>query len=120
MQKIMKISIFMIILMFSASVYATNMDMTSDDNEESLDIVSSTNNIYTYYNETYDDNISNNNTTSTTADYTENTNRVSSSILDSLPEVRDLGLANVLNILLIVVGIIIILLALAILTRLKK
>lgn len=58
------------------------------------------------------------NSTSYTFDASESDERVTTSTLSSLPE-AELGLTNILNILLIVIGILLILLGFAILIRLK-
>lgn len=117
----------MCILLFASYSFAIDLNLT-DENQSSSTNTSTTNNT-TDTNSTNDSsntssstNTSSENTTNTT-NTTNPTNKVTnpkdSTTVTNLPE-SNLGLANILNILLIVIGILLILLAIAILIKLKK
>ena len=91
---------------------STGIDLTLDPEENDDDDDYN----YTDDNDTSDDEYYTNNTENTS---TNNVSNNVSSILEDTPE-ADLGLANILNILLIVVGVLLILLGIAILIRTKR
>lgn len=101
----------------SADDNAVTSNSTSSDNTNTSNNTSNTSD-----NNTATDN-SANTTSNTSSNYnsttSENTSTPSASVTNALPE-SDLGLTNILNILLIVIGTLIILLAIAILIRLKR
>ena len=144
MKKSLKILIFSCICIFtiSSNCLAVNIDMNlpGNTNDISSNVVSSetTNSIINYndtnslnsntVDNTYDqfgDATYNSNTTSNTLSQNNSSSSSSSNksniadTLQSLPE-AELGLTNILNILLITVGVVLILLAIAIFIRLKK
>ena len=140
MKKSLKILVFSLICFFviSSSCLAVNIDMNlsgnvidASSNTVSSEIVNDVNNTSsnsTVSNDDYDQfddaEYTSNTTTNTLAQNssTSGTSTSSSSIgdrLQSLPE-SELGLTNILNILLIAVGVVLILLAIAIFIRLKK
>ena len=106
--------IFLAFLVFSGRCLAVNinMNLTSDLANEGTN-VSDTNSV------TNDTENSVNNTVTTPTTTNTNSNSATFSNLSSLPE-SELGLTNILNILLIAVGFVLILLAIAIFIRLKK
>lgn len=102
--KIMLVSLLLVFLVFSSDCFAVNIDMNLASNlvDEDTNVVNN-------------DVVSNTSTTTTNTD----SNSAMFSNLSSLPE-SELGLTNILNILLIAVGFVLILLAIAIFIRLKK
>ncbi len=108
MSKIFKITLVLFIILFSICSFslATDIDLNiTDDN------ISSTENTITnsFTNTNRESTFSNNNSQSTTISSVKDTSTTSSD---------GLGLTNILNILLIVVGVVLILLSIAILIRL--
>lgn len=96
----------------------TNTNITNDANNTSVD--NETSNTTANDEDTYN-NTNSSNTSYNTSNSTSNTPAPSTTVsnLNSLPE-SNLGLSTILNILLIVIGVLLILLAIAILIRLKK
>lgn len=101
-----------------------DMNLTSNSTNQAFsnNNITDTNNNADNSNDTYNDNDevesqANNKISSTSA--ATNTSSATVSSLSSLPE-SDLGLTNILNILLITIGVLIILLGIAILIKLKK
>lgn len=105
--KIMLVTLLLVFLVFSGNCFAVNIDMNLASNLADGDT------------NVVNNNVSSNTsvTTSTTTDV--DTDSATFSNLSSLPE-AELGLTNVLNILLIAVGFVLILLAIAILIKIKK
>lgn len=105
--KIMLVTLLLVFLVFSSNCFAVNIDMNLASNLADGDT------------NVVNNNVSSNTsvTTSTTTDV--DTDSATFSNLSSLPE-SELGLTNVLNILLIAVGFVLILLAIAILIKIKK
>lgn len=105
--KIMLVTLLLVFLVFSGNCFAVNIDMNLASNLADGDT------------NVVNNNVSSNTsvTTSTTTDV--DTDSATFSNLSSLPE-SELGLTNVLNILLIAVGFVLILLAIAILIKIKK
>lgn len=105
--KIMLVALLLVFLVFSGNCFAVNIDMNLASNLADGDT------------NVVNNNVSSNTsvTTSTTTDV--DTDSATFSNLSSLPE-SELGLTNVLNILLIAVGFVLILLAIAILIKIKK
>lgn len=113
--------------------YAVDLNLTDDliDDFSSNNVTQNTNNTNTSDVSTTNNTNSNtntDNTNNTNSNITSNTNSsttsgnassTSATVTNSLPE-SDLGLSNILNILLIVIGILLVLLSIAILIRLKK
>ena len=120
--KVLAISLICIFFIFSTSSFAANIEMNLTSN-----LVDS--NITNTYNDTASNSTNNTNstgstnstntTTNTEAASTTNRNTSISDTLQALPE-SELGLTNILNILLIAVGVVLILLSIAIFIRLKK
>ena len=104
--KIMLVTLLLIFIVFSSNCFAVNVDMNLASNlaDEGTNVVN--NNV-----------ISNTSTTNTNT--AESTDSATFSNLSSLPE-SELGLTNILNILLIAVGFVLVLLAIAILIKIKK
>lgn len=134
--KFIVLSIIFVLFLGITSCYAVDLDLSDDlgNNLISNSTNSNTNNsnsdISGNYNTNTNNSSSNTNTSNTTDDNSTNssyTNTNSSStnstpsamITNSIPE-SDLGLSNILNIFLIVIGVLLILLSIAILIRLKK
>lgn len=98
--------IFMLVMPSFVQATQVNMNLAAENNSsEDSDAVSEENN-------STSDNLS-----PSTTNYSNNSSTVSS--LNQLPE-AGLGLTNILNIILIVIGILLILLGIAILIRLKQ
>lgn len=105
------------------SCYAVDLDLSDDLTEFAPYNTSNTNisnnNITNNSNtNTSNNNIDNNNSMMTNTTSTSGSTQ-SATVTNSIPE-SDLGLSNILNIFLIVIGILLILLSIAILIRLKK
>lgn len=132
--KFIVLSIIFVLFLGITSCYAVDLDLSDDLGDALLSnsTNASTNNSSVSGNSTNSNtnsssniNASNNtNDNSTNSSYT-NTNSSSTNsspsatVTNSMPE-SDLGLSNILNIFLIVIGVLLILLAVAILIRLKK
>lgn len=132
--KFIVLSIIFVLFLGITSCYAVDLDLSDDLGDALLSnsTNASTNNssvsgnsTNTNTNSSSNINASNNtNDNSTNSSYT-NTNSSSTNsspsatVTNSMPE-SDLGLSNILNIFLIVIGVLLILLAVAILIRLKK
>lgn len=132
--KFIVLSIIFVLFLGITSCYAVDLDLSDDLGDALLSNSTnvSTNNssvsgnsTNTNTNSSSNINASNNtNDNSTNSSYT-NTNSSSTNsspsatVTNSMPE-SDLGLSNILNIFLIVIGVLLILLAVAILIRLKK
>lgn len=132
--KFIVLSIIFVLFLGITSCYAVDLDLSDDLGDALLSnsTNASTNNSSVSGNSTNTNtnsssNINANNNTndnSTNSSYT-NTNSSSTNsspsatVTNSMPE-SDLGLSNILNIFLIVIGVLLILLAVAILIRLKK
>ena len=130
--KFIVLSIIFVLFLGITSCYAVDLDLSNDLEDDLLSNTntSNTNNSSVSDNYSNTNNSSNSNTsTSNNSDNTTNsyTNTNSSStnstpsatVTDSMPE-SDLGLSNILNIFLIVIGVLLILLAISILIRLKN
>jgi len=123
-QKIFKVLfiLFIAIFMLAQFTYATDIDTTALSNSYNNSTTNNTTNTNTTTN-SISNSINNsvdstkNSTTNTIKPVTTTTPSVSST--SSLPE-ADLGFTNILNIVLIVIGLLLILLGIAILIRLKK
>lgn len=107
--KIMLVTLLLVFLVFSGNCFAVNIDMNLASNLADGDTNVVNNNV------TSNTSV----TTSTTDDVDTDTDSATFSNLSSLPE-SELGLTNVLNILLIAVGFVLVLLAIAILIKIKK
>lgn len=124
-QKILKILFILTlsVIMFTNFTYATDIDPTAlNDNYSNSITTNSINNSINSTNNSINNSVNstNNSTTSTLKPVTTNPSSVTSITSDnSLPE-ANLGFTNILNIVLIVIGVLLILLAIAILVRLKK
>lgn len=123
--KIIVLSIIFTLFISISSCYAVELDL-SDDLLESSSSVNSTNSGNTTNENSSNTNLntnSTNNTNISNENYNTNTSFTNSTpsatVTNSLPE-SDLGLSNILNIFLIVIGVLLILLSIAILIRLKK
>lgn len=108
--KIMLVTLLLVFIVFSSNCFAVNIDMNLASNlaDNGTNVVNS--------------DVSSNATTtsSTTSTNTaESTDSATFSNLSSLPE-SELGLTNILNILLIAVGFVLVLLSIAILIKIKK
>lgn len=134
--KVLLISLVFVFSIFCTSCFAVNIEMnlTSDlssnttssyDNtllDDDFDSNIDSSNIVDDFDDiaTYDNTIGTSNTSTTpSTSSTTKTNTNTSEIVHALPE-SELGLTNVLNILLIAVGLVLILLSIAIFIRLKK
>ena len=120
-KKVLKILfIFLILFSFCMSyIYATDIDFNLQNNDSST--VQDTNNIDGIGNETDGDAILDENTEipGDTVDTDTTTEALNPSSVSTAPE-SGLSVTNIINILLITVGVIIILLAIAIIIRLKN
>ncbi|MGN1327693.1 MAG: hypothetical protein ACI4VQ_06450 [Clostridia bacterium] len=111
--KIMLVTLLLVFLVFSSNCFAVNIDMNlaSDLADEGTNVSNT--------------NVTSNTSSATSTTSTANANTdvstdsVTFSNLSSLPE-SELGLTNILNILLIAVGFVLVLLAIAILIKIKK
>ena len=128
MLKLKNVKLFIVLLIVFVlflgitSCYAVDLDLSTELENDLLSNVtnSNTNNSSssnTNKNNTLTDNSTNGGYTNTNSSSTNLT--PSATITNSMPE-SDLGLTNILNIFLIVIGVLLILLAIAILIRLKK
>ena len=128
--KFIVLSIIFVLLLGITSCYAVDLDLSDDlisnsTNSSTNNSNVSDNNTNTNSNSSSNTNLSNTSTgNSTNSIYTNtdsgSTNSTpSATVTNSIPE-SDLGLTNILNIFLIVIGVLLILLAVAILIRLKK
>lgn len=129
--KIMLISLMLLFLVFCVKCFAVNIDMNLASNlidvasnvTDTNSIANASVNSYTNTNDTANSTISNATSNMDAAQSTTNTNSNSSSAtftnLSSLPE-SELGLTNILNILLIAIGFVLILLAIAIFIKINK
>ena len=119
--KILVISLICVSFIFTTNCFAVNIDMNLssnlvDSNETDLNTTNS-------YNDTSSNSTQANETnskTNTSSAYTSTTSKTANvpDSLQALPE-SELGLTNILNILLIAIGIVLILLSIAIFIRLK-
>lgn len=120
--KFIVLSIIFILFLGITSCHAVELDL-SDDLGNNFTSNSNTNssNSNTSNRNTDESNNSTkvNNNNSTTMNSTTTNSTPSATVTNSIPE-SDLGLSNILNIFLIVIGVLLILLAIAILIRLKK
>lgn len=126
MNKFLKISVtflLFIFIFFVENAYAANVDLNLASNLVDTNTnsnVSNTNIISnTISNDTSSNTSANTNAISGTSDSTTESGTATFSNVSSLPE-SELGLTNILNILLITVGVVLILLSIAILIRLKN
>ena len=118
--------IFVISLFLGCNMcYAVDLNLTDEslddltiDNSDSTNTNAIGNNATNSTNNT-NSNSNDNGTSNTTTNTSSTSNTSSATVTNALPE-SDLGLTNILNILLIVIGILLILLAIAILIRLKN
>lgn len=140
--KILKILVFSVLFVFvtlSVNCYAANIEMDLINTTQQNNVESLSNNVESSSNEESrsnvmsnvalnagdetdlgtSSNIANANVAGNTQQETARTNSASTSTFNSLPE-SELGLTNILNILLIAVGVVLILLAIAIIIKLKK
>ena len=109
--KFIVLSIIFVLFLGITSCYAVDLDLSDDLGNDLLSNSTSSN--------TNNSNVSGN-YTNTNNDSSSNTNtRNTSTVTNSIPE-SDFDLSNILNIFLIVIGVLLILLAIAILIRLKK
>ena len=130
--KFIVLSIIFVLFLGITSCYAVDLDLSDELENDLLSNSSNSNNsdvsgnyTNTNSNSSSNTNLSNTSTgNSTNSIYTNtdsgSTNSTpSATVTNSIPE-SDLGLTNILNIFLIVIGVLLILLAVAILIRLKK
>lgn len=130
--KFIVLSIIFVLFLGITSCYAVDLDLSNELENDLLSNSSNSNNsdvsgnyTNTNSNSSSNTNLSNTSTgNSTNSIYTNtdsgSTNSTpSATVTNSIPE-SDLGLTNILNIFLIVIGVLLILLAVAILIRLKK
>ena len=130
--KFIVLSIIFVLFLGITSCYAVDLDLSNELENDLLSNSSNSNNsdvsgnyTNTNSNSSSNTNLSNTSTgNSTNSIYTNtdsgSTNSTpSATVTNSIPE-SDLGLTNILNIFLIVIGVLLILLAIAILIRLKK
>ena len=124
--KFIVLSIIFVLFLGITSCYAVNLDL-SDDLEDDLYSNSSNSNTNSSNYNMYDDNTTNTNSNSNSSNTSNNaisnnstnmntttTNSTpSATVTNSMPE-GDLGLSNILNIFLIVIGVLLILIAIAI------
>ena len=121
------LSIIFVLFLGITSCYAVDLDLSNDLGN---DLLSNSTNSDTNNSNASNNNTSNSSTSNASSDKNTNssyTNTNSSStnsspsatVTNSLPE-SDLGLSTILNIFLIVIGVLLVLLAIAILIRLKK
>lgn len=123
MSKLLKITLILFVVLFSISSFslATNIDMNiSDDNSDNA-IIRTNNTVFNTTTNTIskNDNIKSNSISNQEANLLNDSTTISS-VTQSSAEYDSLGLSNILNILLIVVGVVLILLAIAILIRLHN
>ena len=113
--KFIVLSIIFVLFMCVTSCYAVDLDLSDDD------ISSSPNNSYSSSNSSTSSSNSSNSTSSNPSQCgtTSTSSTPSATVTTSMPE-SGLGLSNILNIFLIVIGVLLILLSIAILIRLKK
>ena len=117
MNKCLKISLVILLficILFTSKCFAVNIDMSLSSNLINSDNSNESSN---NTNSALDGNTTNNNTLLENS--TGESTSATFSNVNSLPE-SELGLTNILNILLITVGVVLILLSIAILIRLKK
>lgn len=113
--KILVISLICTFFVFSTNCFAINIDMNLSSNLVDSDITNSYNDTFSNFTDT--ENTTNSaNVEATTSSINTNTNVPD--IVKALPE-SELGLTNILNILLIAIGFVLILLSIAIFIRLK-
>lgn len=140
--KILKILVFSVLFVFatlSVNCYAANIEMDLINTTQQNNVESLSNSVESSSNEESRSNVMSNvvlnaedetdlgtssntanaNVAGNTQQETARTNSASTSTFNSLPE-SELGLTNILNILLIAVGVVLILLAIAIIIKLKK
>ena len=125
------LSIIFVLFLGITSCYAVDLDLSDDLLSNSTNSSTNTNsNVSNNNTNTNNNSSSNTNISNTSPDnntnisYTNTNSRSTNStpsatVINSMPE-SDLGLSNILNIFLIVIGILLILLAIAILIRLRK
>lgn len=117
------VGMVLILLCFTTNVFAVDMNITETNtlNTSNSSNTSNTTNTSNTSNTTNARNTSNTttstNTSSTTSSSPNNTNSIT--VQGGLPE-SDLGISNILSIILIAIGVLLILLAIAILIRLGK
>lgn len=120
--KILVISLICIFFIFSTNCFAVNIDMNLSSNLVDEDTTNSYNDESSNSTQTNDTSsaTNNTNTTSNSTGTTSSSNRNTSitDTLQALPE-SELGLTNILNILLIAIGFVLILLGIAIFIKLK-
>lgn len=125
MNKFLKISstfLLFIFIFFAGRVFAVNIDLNLESNlvdTSTNSNVADPNDSNAISNNTNSNSATNSNAISSAGDGTTESSTATFSNVSSLPE-SGLGLSNILNILLITVGVVLILLSIAILIRLKN
>lgn len=130
--KFIVLSIIFVLFLGITSCYAVDLDLSDELENDLLSNSSNSNNSDVSGNYTNTNNNSSSNTNLSNTSTGNSTNSIytntdsgstnstpSATVTNSIPE-SDLGLTNILNIFLIVIGVLLILLAVAILIRLKK
>ncbi len=121
--KILLVIFVCVFFFFTTNCFAVNIDMNLSSNLVDSNTTNTSNDIVSEENTTNDNNsVSNTDlnteSNSNTADITSNRISGTADALQSLPE-AELGLTNILNILLIAVGVVLILLSIAIFIKLS-
>ena len=121
--KILLVIFVCVFFFFTTNCFAVNIDMNLSSNLVDSNTTNTSNDIVSEENTTNDNNsVSNTDlnteSNSNTADITSNRFSGTADALQSLPE-AELGLTNILNILLIAVGVVLILLSIAIFIKLS-
>lgn len=125
--KILLVIFVCVFFFFTTNCFAVNIDMNLSSNLVDSNTTSTSNDIVSEENTTNDNNSvsntdlnteSNSNTVSNSEDTASNRISGTADALQSLPE-AELGLTNILNILLIAVGVVLILLSIAIFIKLS-
>ena len=121
--KILLVIFVCVFFFFTTNCFAVNIEMNLSSNLVDSNTTSTSNDIVSEENATNDNNsVSNTDlnteSNSNTADITSNRISGTADALQSLPE-AELGLTNILNILLIAVGVVLILLSIAIFIKLS-
>lgn len=121
--KILLVIFVCVFFFFTTNCFAVNIDMNLSSNLVNANTTNTSNDIVSEENTTNDNNsVSNTDlntgSNSNTADITSNRISGTADALQSLPE-AELGLTNILNILLIAVGVVLILLSIAIFIKLS-
>lgn len=121
--KILLICLLFISFILSSKCFAIDINMNLTGNTSNTNSLLDLNNAVTnaantLTNSNNETNTANTENTSTNTNVNTNSN-TNSSIVSSLPE-SELGLTNILNILLITIGVVLILLAIAIFIKLRK